>query len=120
MTTTIRSRKVRRILRLEGGRLSAFVSRDVYKLTETLTQWIGARVEDVRLLLTVEARGADYEVGGVLMHLSGLERIARDVAPLLPKQIERKARTKPASEPPATRDAGTPARDAAPVAPRDL
>jgi hypothetical protein len=108
--------------RLEGGRLVRLASEEVYELTETRAQWIGARVEDLRLLLTVEARGEDYEVGGVLIHLSGgLERAARDVAPLLPKRVDRKPRApRPPTEPASARDAGAPARDAAAVAPRDL
>lgn len=107
--------------RLTGGKLVRQVEKDVYAVTETKAQWIGARVADLRLLLTVEARPDGYEVGGVLLHLGGgRERAVRDVAPLLPRQVDRRriggSEPAPAAAP---RDAGPSAPDAATVAPRD-
>ena len=105
----------------KGGRLGRQLSEDVYPLSETQAQWIGARVADLRLLLTVDARGEAYEVGGFLLHLgTGLERTVRDVAPLLPRQVARRRRTGSEPAPAPARDAGAPAVDATTVSPRDL
>jgi hypothetical protein len=102
------------VLRLDGGRLVRFLDQPVYPartLTRTSAQWIGARLEDLGLLITVDARPEGFVVGGVLVHapLTGV----RDVAPLLPQTVPRRRRpiaetTQPAS--PA--DAAVPARDA--------
>ena len=107
------------VFRLDGGKLSRLVAgEDVYRITETKAQWIGARVEDLRLLLTVDVRPDGYEVKGVLLHLAGIDRAARDVAPLLPVRVRKRRATDPPAPAP-VKDAGAPARDAGVVAPRD-
>jgi hypothetical protein len=101
--------------RLDGGRLVPLVEEDVYRLTETKAQWIGARVADLRLLSTVEARSDGYEVGGVLLHLGASGVAVRVAAPLLPRLIPRKRRTGGEPAPAPVRDAGAPSADAAPA-----
>jgi len=106
------------VFRFEGGKLVRLVEQAAYTLTGSNARWIGARLEELRLLATVEARPDGYEVGGALVHLNGDDR-ARDVAPLLPVRVERRRRAaaEPAAVPSDARSSGAAPRDAG--VPRD-
>jgi hypothetical protein len=99
------------VMRLEGGKLVRTLEEKVYELSATSAQWIGAKLADVRLFLTVEARGDGYEVGGILVH--GNAESIRDVAPLVPRPVQRKQQRKTPTPPATAPDAGA-ARESTP------
>jgi len=74
---------------LRDGRLAQTVEEKVYELSATSAAWIGAKLADVQLLLTVEARSNSYDVDGFLVHSDA--RGVRDVVPLEPQSIPKSA-----------------------------
>jgi hypothetical protein len=98
------------VFRTDGGRFTRALEEQAYRLDRASAQVIGARIEDLRLLVTVEARPETFVLGGVLVHapLTGV----RDVAPLLARPVSRHRR---ASSPQTTPADAAPPRDASPA-----
>jgi len=75
------------VLRLEAGKLVRGVDEPVYRLSRTNAQWIGARLEDLRLYLSVESRADSFVVGGALLDAPATG--VSDLAPLKPVSVAR-------------------------------
>lgn len=89
------------VFRLEGGRLNRIAREDVYRLTANAAAWIGARLEDVDLLIELSPNPDGITVGGLYLHRG--QGAVRTVAPLMPHIIGvRQRRPAPAPD----RDAG--------------
>ena len=92
------------IFRWEGGHPVKIADQDLYRLTAATSRWIGARIEDVELVIELEARGDDVVAGGALLSRERGE--IHDLAPLQPVTIARGAEPAPADL-----DAGHPPPD---------
>jgi len=68
------------IFKLEGSRLQRLFARDAYKVTAVSATWIGARLDQIDLLLDLSARFETLYLGGLYVQRRG-DRV-RNVAPL--------------------------------------
>ncbi|MCE9580839.1 MAG: hypothetical protein K8W52_47435 [Deltaproteobacteria bacterium] len=88
------------IYRWDGGRLVRVADEPVYQLNAAGARWIGARVEDLDLLVELEAQGDDVRVSGALISRPAKDQSIHDVAPLVPVSVSRRRHAVP--EPPVT------------------
>jgi hypothetical protein len=93
------------LYRWEGGRITRVADDDIYRLGASSARWIGARLDDIQLLIELESRGDAVLATGALLRRSGDE--IRDVAPLVPVVVARHHRAAEAGEV----DAGRPSSD---------
>jgi hypothetical protein len=78
------------IYRWDAGKLIRVADEPVYQLNAAGARWIGARIEDLDLVLELEAQGDDVRVTGALIsHPAGGQPI-HDVAPLVPVNVSRR------------------------------
>jgi hypothetical protein len=102
------------VFRYEGGKLARLAAQDAYKVTAVSATWIGARLDQIDLLLEINARLETLYLGGLYVQRSGQR--THNVAPLLQVKVPiRPKRPAPAPAQPGAssgRDAG-----AAPAAP---
>jgi hypothetical protein len=99
-------------LRWEGGRLARTLDETAYQLTAQSAGWLGARLEDLDLLLEVEARTDMIVVSGVLLGRSG--QAIRLAVPLTPISFARRKRSVTDTSPPPGDASVQPLGDAAP------
>jgi hypothetical protein len=85
-------------LRWEGGRLARTLDETAYQLTAQSAGWLGARLEDLDLLLEVEARADMIVVSGVLLGRAG--PAIRLAVPLTPSSLARRKRSVTDTPPP--------------------
>src|SRR5207244_3065553 len=96
------------LYRWEAGHLVRIADEDLYRLTAQSARWIGARLDDVGVLVELEARGEAVLATGAIVSRAGGE--IRDVAPLVPIVVGRHRHA--AATEGADLDAGHPADDA--------
>jgi hypothetical protein len=89
------------VYRWDNGHAMRVAEQDLYRLTAASARWIGGRMEDIELLIDLEARGGDIVAGGVMVSRTAGE--IHDVAPLVPITVTRRER-----ETPVDVDAGAP------------
>ncbi len=97
------------VLRLEGSRLQRLAARDAYRVSAVSATWIGARLDQIDLLLDMSARFETLELGGLYVQRSG-ERV-RNVAPLHPVKLALRPK-RPSSPSPPSSAAGVGPADA--------
>jgi hypothetical protein len=95
------------VLRVEGSRLHRLAARDAYRVSAANATWIGARLDQIDLLLDVSARFETLHVGGLYVQRSGSR--VRNVAPLHPIRFALRSK-RPAT--PASVEGGAEAADA--------
>jgi len=66
---------------------------DVYRLNAASARWIGARLDDLELVIELEARGDAVVTSGAMVSRAGGE--IRDVAPLVPVVVSLRHRVTP-------------------------
>ena len=99
-------------LRWEGGRLARTLDETAYQLTAQSAGWLGARLEDLDLLLEVEARADMVVVSGVLLGRAG--QAIHLAVPLTPISLARRKRSVTDTAPPPGDASVQPLGDAAP------
>jgi hypothetical protein len=70
------------VYRWDGTKLVRVADEDIYRLTAASARWIGARLDDIELLVELETRGDTVVATGAMVSRAGGE--IRDVAPLVP------------------------------------
>lgn len=99
--------------RWDAGRIVKTVDEDVYQLTGQSAGWIGAELEDLDLVLDVEARADTLVASGVLLDRGG--SAIRFAVPIEPISVTRRKRTVPEAGTAGSGDASVqPLGDAAP------
>ncbi len=78
------------IYRWDAGRLVRVADEPVYQLNAAGARWIGARVEELDLLVELEAQGDDVRVSGALISRPAKGTSIHDVAPLVPISVSRR------------------------------
>ncbi|HTJ44910.1 MAG TPA: hypothetical protein VL463_22540 [Kofleriaceae bacterium] len=78
------------IYRMDAGRPSRVAEQDLYRLTAQSARWIGAKLEDVEILIELDARDENVVATGAMVSRAGGE--IRDVAPLVPVEVVRRRR----------------------------
>jgi hypothetical protein len=79
--------------RWEAGRVTKTFDEPAYELTEQNASWLGVKLEDLELMLEVEARTDMLVASGVLLSRAGAE--IRLAAPLVPISLARRRRAVP-------------------------
>jgi hypothetical protein len=99
-------------LRWENGRLARSLDESAYQLTAQSAGWLGARLDDLDLLLEVEARTDMVVASGFLLGRGDVG--IRLAAPLAPMSLSRRKRSVTDPPPPSPGDASVqPLGDAA-------
>ncbi|WP_428263789.1 hypothetical protein [Haliangium sp.] len=70
------------VLRLDGGRFTRLAEREVYRLSAQSATWVGARLDEIELLVELHGGSQRLQVSGLYVHRGGQRLEA--VAPLLP------------------------------------
>ena len=99
------------LLRLEGGRLHRLVAQDVYRVSATNAAWVGARLEEIDLMVELRAEAEAVQVTGLYVHRG--EARPQTVAPLVRVDVPVRPVKRPAPAAPASAPASSEPADAA-------